>query len=118
MWAYHGTEIQNLESIKDHGLVPRVPGDKIMWGTKALIFYSLNPQDAAEYAMFTGILIRFKEPRDGKQFFKDSPFRITYNKIPSSELDVFIGGVLPKRARLEELLQSKNWTNIRNYIKS
>ena len=114
MWAYHGTLIKNLESIIIGGLKPRVTGDKLLWGTKPVIFYSLDPKDGAQYSLFTGILLRFKQPRDGERPFKDSPFHITYTSIPPEELEVFIGG-RPTRARLAELLDNKNWADIRNY---
>ena len=116
-FAYHGTDIDNLESIIKNGLEPRVPGDKISFGTRPIIFYAIDPLLAAHYAGFTGILLRFDLPTDGRFVAKDALYYVTYKHIAPQNIEIFMAGIKPKRATLNELLFTDNWTNIKNYVK-
>ena len=127
-WMYHGTQIKNLEKIIKKGLIPQEPvqSDRFTLDTNShpiapILFYSPFYDKAALYAGSSGILLRFKQPVDGRLFDRDIiGFYITYTTILPEEIEVFIGGSPYKISKepkgWKKLENNKNWTPLKNYV--
>ncbi len=93
-WVYHGTSRASLPSIREKGLTPSVPGDKLEWGNRPVVFFVLEEDLSPVSGGKRLTKLRFPFPEDGILPFKwrNAFHWVTYKTIPPEEIEVYEDG--------------------------